>query len=121
VLDRAVRRTEPPGPARSGKLLAGVDRHGLLALFPAEGGEPGAVPGMPKGSVPVGWSRDGRLLVIPEAATHPVLTRVDVRTGQMEPITGLEPTDAVGVWWIKRVLLTRDERTVVFSYARSTS
>ena len=103
-----------------GRMLAGVDRQGLLALFGVDGEEPRAVPGASKGSVPVGWTRDGGLLVIPEAATRPVLSRVDVSTGRIDPITTLEPTDPIGIRAIRRVFMTPDERTVVFGYGRLT-
>jgi hypothetical protein len=103
-----------------GRLVAAVDRQGLIALFPVDGGEPRAIPGMKQGPVPVGWLRDGGLLVIPETATRPVLSRVDVGTGRVDPVTTLEPADPVGISTIRRVLLTPDERTVVFGYARLT-
>lgn len=130
VLDLNGGRPRPVSPAGvrvaflavspDGKLLAGVDRQGLLGLFPVDGGEPRAIPGMKQGLVPVGWSKNGGLLVIPEATTRAVLSRVDVETGRVDPITTLEPADPVGILGIRRVLLTPDERTIVFGYARAT-
>jgi hypothetical protein len=103
-----------------GQMLAGLDREGSMTIFPLDGGAPRAIPGLKKGLVPVGWSEGGGLLVIPEAVSHPVLSRVDVRTGKIEPITIVRPTDPVGVTMIRRVRMTPDERILVFFYPRLT-
>src|SRR5262249_35833326 len=56
---------------------------GKNVLYPVEGGEPRAVPGLLEREVPIGWSADGRALLVRRLGQTPLrIFQVDVSTGR---------------------------------------
>jgi eukaryotic-like serine/threonine-protein kinase len=89
-------------------------------LYPVEGGEPSAIPGLVSGDVPVSWSADGRSLLISRRGEVPLqVFWLDVRTGRKEPWRELMPPDPTGVTTISRVATTPDGKSYAYSYIRS--
>src|SRR6266849_2698840 len=81
-------------PSPDGKFLAGLDAENNLAVFPLDGGQPHAVPGVPKGFIPIRWSPDSRHLYIYRRSDVPTkVYRVDWKSGRQEIVQELMPSD----------------------------
>jgi eukaryotic-like serine/threonine-protein kinase len=105
-----------------GKLVAAAqaDRKGYF--FPTEGGEPRPIPGFPEGSIPVGWTADGRSLFIYSPGELPArVQRLDIATSQKQPWKVLLPADAAGITDMGPILITPDGKSYVYEYGRTLS
>ena len=91
-------------------------------IFPVAGGEPKAVPGMQPEERASAWSGDGRALFVLKRGEIPgQVYRVDVATGQRTSWKAIEPADAAGIDTIGRVMMSRDNKSYVYSYVRTLS
>jgi eukaryotic-like serine/threonine-protein kinase len=95
----------------------GPDQHGYL--YPINGGDSRAIPGVNLGEQPITWSTDGRSLYVYQPGELPAhVYRIDVHSGQRTLWKDLMPTDPAGVENIGPILLTPDAQTCVFGYHR---
>ncbi len=102
-----------------GKLVAAIGPDHKAALFPVEGGQPRALPGVEDGEFPLRFSQDGRLLHVWKRGDVPArVTRVDVETGRREPWKELIPADPSGVERISNVLVTPDGKGYAYCFTR---
>jgi Tol biopolymer transport system component len=89
-------------------------------LYPVQGGEPTAIPGLVKGDVPGGWTPDGRSLFVRRRGDIPQrVMKLEVATGRKELWKELMPPDPAGIWTISPVYVTPDEKYYVYGFARS--
>ena len=105
-----------------GKLVAAAqaDRKGYF--FSTDGGEPRPIPGFPDGSIPVGWTADGRSLFIYSPGELPArVQRLDIGTGQKQPWKELMPADAAGITDMGPILITPEGKSYVYEYGRTLS
>lgn len=105
-----------------GKFVSGVGPDGKVYLYPAEGGEPRAVPGLEEGEVPINWTGDGRSLFVYRLGEIPAkVYRLDLATGRKQLFKPLVPPDTSGVTEITGIMITPDGRGYVYEYARTLS
>jgi len=103
-----------------GKLVAVSGPDQRHYLYPVEGGEPSAIPGLVAGDIPVSWSGDGRSLLIGRRGEVPLkVFWLDVRTGRKEIWHELMPPDPAGITTIGRIAATPDGKSYAYGYTRS--
>jgi DNA-binding winged helix-turn-helix (wHTH) protein/dipeptidyl aminopeptidase/acylaminoacyl peptidase len=103
-----------------GKWVATIGHDGHF-LYPVEGGERRALPGLSPEEWPVGWAADGRSLFLRREGELPMpVLRMDVATGRKEPWMALAPPDRAGVVYMQP-LVTGDGRSYVYTYHRALS
>jgi eukaryotic-like serine/threonine-protein kinase len=93
-------------------------------IIPIHGGAPPqAIRGLKKGERIIGWTGDGRgLLVRSDLAALPVeIARLDLGTGARTPVRSFMPPDPAGHLQIRSVFMTPDARTVAYTYDRKLS
>ncbi len=96
------------------------DRKGYL--FPVGGGDAKKIAEFPEGYIPVGWSSDGKTLLIYNPGDLPAkVEHLNVATGQRQPWKSLMPADAAGVTDLGPILITPDGRSYVYEYGRTLS
>jgi Tol biopolymer transport system component len=111
---RAFQRTVSP----DGRTVVarGPDRR--LYLYPLEGGEPVALPGIAAdGERPDGWAPDGRLYLVVRGVPAKVFL-FDVRTGGRELWKEFLPADSAGVAPFGGVRVTPDGKAYAYSFLR---
>ncbi len=108
------------GLSPDGRAVASLGPDQRFYLYPVEGGEPTAIPGLVKGDVPSGWTQDGRSIFVRARGEVPQrLWKLDVATGRKELWKELMPPDPAGIWLISPVWVTPDEKFYVYSFSRS--
>ncbi len=98
-LEGEPRPISPPGihsplPSPDGQWFAAQQDSGVV-LLPLQGGVPAPLPGDLQGK-PVGWTREGQLLVARLEEKRLVVQKVNVRTGQGRVWRTLKPPDRSG-------------------------
>jgi Tol biopolymer transport system component len=107
-------------PDSKSVVVRGPDRR--IYLYPMEGGEPTALPGLTVEDVPLRFASDGRTLFLQRRGELPSsVYRYDVASGRKELWQHLMPSDAAGLSAINRVVVTSDGRTYAYSYLRTLS
>jgi eukaryotic-like serine/threonine-protein kinase len=110
---RGVRALSPDG-----KRLAATTAGGL-SLIPIDGGEAQPVRGSEPGDLPLGWSNDGRSLLIGRRGeTGCPVSRLDLQTGTNTPWKTFSPSDAAGLVGGGCPGFSADEQHYVFGYTR---
>jgi len=100
-----------------GRWVAALDPDRKLVLYPIEGGEAGAVPGVEPGEFPLRWSSDGRSLYICRTGEMPIrVHRVEVATGRRELWKQLVPRDPVATFFAPLIHATPDGAYYAYSY-----
>jgi Tol biopolymer transport system component len=96
------------------------DRKGYL--FPVGGGDAKKIAEFPEGYIPVGWSSDGKTLLIYNPGDLPAkVEHLNLATGQRQPWKSLMPADAAGVTDLGPILITPDGKSYVYEYGRTLS
>ena len=99
--------------------VAGIGPDEKGYLYPANGGEPRAIPGFNIGEQSITFSSDSRALYVYQPGELPArVDRLDVQTGQRTLWRQLIPTDPAGVETIGPILITPDAKTCIFGYHR---
>lgn len=117
----------PPGVVRNaaispdGTTVAVLGADGALGLYPADGQGSATTVTTSERLAPLLWADGGRLLVQHIGAYTQIptsLSWLDLATGRTEPWRTLRPRDPAGVNAITKVMVSADQRTVVFNYRR---
>lgn len=105
-----------------GRSLVGPCRPRTFCLYPLDGGEGTRLNGL-DGFLPVAWDPSGRsLLVQQRQRSLPArLERVDLKSGAHTPWKTLSPRDPVGVSDVGYVAVSRDGRSLAYSFSRRLS
>jgi len=111
---------EHPAISPDGTLIAGVDAEGRLVLLPATGGDLKVIATGFTARV-LRWSKSGKALLAQTDGVPAKLLRVDLATGKATPWKEIAPSDLAGVNTIWPVVLSADERTMVYSFRRNLS
>jgi Tol biopolymer transport system component len=108
--------------APDGRRIAALDPEGRIVLYPVDGGDPEAVPGLDPGALPLRWGADGRSLYVSCRGSLPArIWRVDLARGSRGPAAELSPFDRAGVMNLITAQVTPDGHTVAYSYSRTLS
>jgi Tol biopolymer transport system component len=98
-------------------VVRGPDRR--IYLYPLEGGEPTALPGLTVEDVPIRFAPDSRTLFVQRRGQIPTrVFRYDLASGRKDPWKELMPADAAGLNSISRVVVTPDGKTYAYTYLR---
>jgi len=90
---------------------------GVFTLYPVEGGSPRPIESVLRNERPIQWTEDGSgLFVFTRGDIPATITRVDLATGEREAVREITPPDATGVPGITLARMTRDARTIAYSY-----
>jgi hypothetical protein len=107
-----------PEISPDGKWIAGAAPDTHLVIRSVETGEQREIP-TTQPLFPVGWSSDGRTLMLREFGRVPAkLYRVDVASERVKPWTEIGPRNLTGVQSIFRLHYSPDERSYVYSFDR---
>jgi DNA-binding winged helix-turn-helix (wHTH) protein/Tol biopolymer transport system component len=91
-----------------------------LCLFPVEGGEPRPIAGVPKGAWPTAFDEAGRLyLRESQKGLVAKLSRLDLKTGRLEPWREISAVDRAGATGIQRVLIAQNGQAYAYWYGRN--
>jgi eukaryotic-like serine/threonine-protein kinase len=90
-------------------------------IFPVEGGEPRAVPGITRPETPIRWSADGRHLFVRNGAIPMRISLLDLQTGQKTPWKDIAPPDLAGAAPPVAVWLSADGKSYAYSLQRTLS
>ena len=92
---------------------------GRYERFPLPGGEGTPVPGLEPGDAVLGWSADGRSLVVYRPADIPArVDRLDLATGTRTLLKELAPTDRAGVVHISAISFSADGSAYAYAVTR---
>ena len=101
------------------KWLAAYSLDGHLSIYPVAGGQPRVVPNVAVPFLPLGWSRQGDLLVAKPAGTVLRVLSVDTTSGATKPWKEFAPSDPAGLAFVRpRLVMTPDERYYAYNYER---
>jgi eukaryotic-like serine/threonine-protein kinase len=107
----------PISPDGKFVVAQGIDQ--AFYLYPLDGGEPEAIPGLTPDDRPIRWTPVGRDLYVFRRGDLPAqVFLLDLSTGRKEPVKELMPPDAAGVVEIVSVHLTPDAASYAYSYHR---
>jgi hypothetical protein len=103
-----------------GRLVAAIGLDRALRLYPVDGGEASAIPGIEPGELPIRFSSDGRSLYVYRRPGVPArIFRVDLATGRRSLWKEISPSDPAGITnGIGRVLLSADGQSYVYGISR---
>jgi eukaryotic-like serine/threonine-protein kinase len=115
---------QPLGPSISpdGHRAVAIASDFSPVLYPLEGGEPKAVPGLAPGDLPIGWTEDGTGVFFYKV-DEPAATvfRADLTTGRTQAVRELSASPPRGMVGDYRILTTPDARSFVYSYIHDVS
>ena len=102
-----------------GRRVPAVLADGSLSVFSVDGGEARPLPGLPPGLAPIGWTDDGRSLLVSRLDASPAeVLRVDLATGAAAAWKTLVPTDAAGILGFPSIRTAAGGRAYAYSYLR---
>jgi eukaryotic-like serine/threonine-protein kinase len=107
--DRSTIAVQGPGPA--------------IRLYPVDGSAVTDVPRLTGAERPVGWIRDGLLIIRPGDPDSPLgeVYRVDLRTGRQESWRNILPSDRAGIMNLNTIRVTPDGRSFAYTWHRALS
>ena len=98
-------------------VVSGPD--GRVYLYPVQGGEPTALPGLTNRHRPIRWGSDGKTLYVQEANRMPMQAfEYDSASGRLDLWKEVLPADAAGLAGASRFVVTPDGRYYAYSYLR---
>ena len=102
-----------------GRWVIAQGADGEFALYPTEGGDRRAMPGIPQRARVIGWTKDGggALYMIRGEIPCPVY-KIDIETGERTHWMDVSPPSSAGVVTLTRIVMTPDAETFVYSYPR---
>jgi DNA-binding winged helix-turn-helix (wHTH) protein/Tol biopolymer transport system component len=106
-------------PSPDGKCIAARDlatKQGRL--YPLDGGEPRAVPGLMPGEN-FTWTSDPKFMYASQGGQTSVkIYRLNIVTGQRQLFKEVTPTDVTGLCGLNHIILSADGRSYVYGYTR---
>ena len=106
-------------PSPDGKWIAARDlatKQGRL--YPLDGGEPRAVPGLMPGEN-FTWTSDPKFMYASQGGQTSVkIYRLNIVTGQRQLFKEVTPTDVTGLCGLNHIILSADGRSYVYGYTR---
>ena len=108
------------GPSPDGRHMPGFSvSDGELRLYPLEGGEPRAIPGVMSDDRLDGWTAGGNALFVHRTGELPArLMRLDYETGKRELVREVAPADRAGVSSSFGIVPTPDAKAYAYSLSQ---
>ena len=114
--------TEQGWMAPDGKSILGWSATGEFFVYPLGEGQPRPVPQLGSSDRVIGWTSDGRALLVYRANQLPVrVEKLDLAGGRRTLVRELSPADHSGVPAIQLVSMSADEKWYAYSYSRDVS
>jgi len=102
-----------------GRWVTAQGSDGEFALYPTDGGDRRALPGIPQRARTIGWTADGPSIVYMIRGLIPCpVYRLDIDTGERTHWMDIVPPSSAGVVTLTRTVMTPDAETFVYSYPR---
>jgi len=102
-----------------GKWVIAQTSDGKFFRYPLDGGDPEAVPSLASDDRPVHFGFDARFVYGLRRGEVPAqIFRLDLTTGQKDPVRELLPPDPAGIVEVVSVVLTPDASAYAYSYHR---
>ena len=99
-----------------GKTLVAGDSNGKFWLYPMDGKQPAALPGVKPEEGAIRWSADSKYLFVVSDRIPVQINRIEVATGRRQFVREIAPGDLAGIWGdIWPVLITPDGKSYVYS------
>ena len=122
----AVMSGQPIAISPDGSQLAATARDGGLLVYPLnarlESGKPRPVPGVNPAERAIGWAAGGQSLYVYRPEGLPAhIYRIDVTNGKRDLVREFMPSDPVGTYSVRVLLVSADGRTAVYGFQRITS
>ena len=106
----------------NGRYVFGRDLEGKGFKYPLDGSSPIEIPGLQPEELFAGWAGDSQSLFFVQPDIYPVkVYKVDVSTGARKVIKEIMPEDPVGLDSVFAMRVSRDEKSIAYSYQRSLS
>jgi eukaryotic-like serine/threonine-protein kinase len=105
-----------------GRWVAAVGPDGVPARYPLAGGEPVPIPGVDALDLPLGWTANGRELLVSRYEDRlPTVRWIDLTSGRERPWRGLDLPIPAGLEGQIRLLVAPDGGSYAYSFVRSLS
>jgi Tol biopolymer transport system component len=105
-----------------GKTALALSPSGKYVLYPLDGSAPRPVPPMTPRDRILGWSSDGRSIVVGALSSVPArVEKLALATGARTPVVDLAPADRSGALFIYWAGFSDDERSYAYSLVRNHS
>jgi len=104
-----------------GKSVAAVDPNGLIAIYPAGGGEAKALRSSLPGDRPVGWLADGKSILVAGIDTSNVIDEVEIATGKRKLFRTMAIPDGLSAGDLSSPIFSADFKSYVYAYSRIVS
>jgi Tol biopolymer transport system component len=103
-----------------GRLVAAIGLDRTLRLYPVDGGEARAIPGIEPGELPIRFSSDGRALYVYRQPELPArIFRLELATGRRSLWKVISPSDPAGITnGIARIQLSADGQSYAYNVSR---
>lgn len=104
-----------------GTKVAAQDPEGKITLYPVAGGNPVQVPNVMPGDVPVGWTSDGKSLLVGRREVPARIFTISLLSGERKLLKTFSPADPTGLFSNAPPQFSRDLKSYVYTYQRITS
>jgi Tol biopolymer transport system component len=101
-----------------GRFVAAREGEKPAMIYPIDGGEPTAIPGLRPDEEIQPWTMEsGALLVTVPGEMPALIHRIDLETGVRSPFREIAPPDASGVWSLRAFRFMPDGQTFGYTYS----
>jgi hypothetical protein len=104
-----------------GTKVAAQDPEGKITLYPVAGDNPAVVPNVMLDDVPIGWSPDGKSLLVGRREVPARVFTINLLSGERKLFKTFSPADPTGLFSNAPPQFSRDLRSYVYTYQRITS
>jgi hypothetical protein len=104
-----------------GNQVAAQDPAGKIALYPVNGGNPASVPSAQPGDVAVGWTPEGKSLLVGRRELPARVFTINLMSGERKLFKAFSPPDPTGLFGNNPPQFSGDLKSYVYTYVRNTS
>jgi len=104
-----------------GNRVAAQDPEGKITLYPVSGGNTTVISSVQPGDVAVGWTPDGKSLLVGRREVPARVFTIDLASGERKLFKTLSPLDPTGLFGNNPPQFSGDLKSYVYTYVRNTS